>query len=150
MDFMDHMDLVMKGIVSFAMPGDGNEPTVEPAPEAPSAQPDMQPTLNVDKRALKVFNTLFYTPNQTSRPGEIPWIDFLRAMTSTGFAVQKLYGSILQFTPTKLDVERSIQFHELNPSVKLPYTFCRRIGRRLALAYGWHGGMFELDERESK
>ncbi|KAL2075052.1 hypothetical protein VTL71DRAFT_8832 [Oculimacula yallundae] len=130
------------------------QPEVEAAPElsklslaeAPSVQEDNQPIFKVNSAALKVFNILFYTPNQTNRPGEIPWRDFLQAMASTGFAIQKLYGSIWQFTPTTLDVERSIQFHEPHPGVKLPYTWARRIGRRLTLAYGWRGDMFELDE----
>ncbi|TVY91154.1 hypothetical protein LAWI1_G003284 [Lachnellula willkommii] len=117
----------------------------EAAAEAPSAQPDTQPTFKVDKSSLKVFNTMFFTPGQTGGPGEIPWIDFLRAMANTGFTSQKLYGSIWQFTPTKLDVERSIQFHEPHPAVKIRFTHARRMGRRLTRAYGWHGGMFELE-----
>jgi hypothetical protein len=113
--------------------------------ETPGQQDDKQPKFKVDKAMLKVFNTLFFTPGQSSTPGEIPWIDFLRAMATTGFAAQKLYGSIWQFTPTNLDVERSIQFHEPHPAVKIPFTVARRIGRRLTRAYGWHGGMFELE-----
>ena len=117
----------------------------EAAQKAPSAQVDQQPIFKVDKSSLKVFNTLFFTPGQAKAPGEIPWVDFLRAMGSTGFAAQKLYGSIWQFTPTKLDVERSIQFHEPHPAVKLRFQVARRMGRRLTRAYGWHGGMFELE-----
>ncbi|KAE8443360.1 hypothetical protein EG329_001918 [Mollisiaceae sp. DMI_Dod_QoI] len=112
---------------------------------AASEQVDKQPTFKVDKAALKVFNTLFFVPGQSGAPGEIPWIDFLRAMASTGFAAQKLYGSIWQFTPTKLDVERSIQFHEPHPAVKIRFPVARRMGRRLMRAYGWYGGMFELE-----
>ena len=117
----------------------------EAAQKAPSAQVDQQPIFKVDKSSLKVFNTLFFTPGQAKAPGEIPWVDFLRAMGSTGFAAQKLYGSIWQFTPTKLDVERSIQFHEPHPAVKIRFQVARRMGRRLTRAYGWHGGMFELE-----
>lgn len=96
----------------------------------PRTQPDEQPVFRVDKCALKVFNTLFFTANQSSQPGEVPWRDFLYAMTSTGFAAQKLYGSIWQFTPTTLDVDRSIQFHEPHPAVKMLYNIARRVGRR--------------------
>lgn len=66
-------------------------------------------------------------------------------MSSTGFAPQKLYGSIWQFTPVNLDVERSIQFHEPHPEVKIRSTVIRRIDRRLTRAYGWHGDMFKLE-----
>ena len=112
--------------------------------ETPSEQPDDQPAQKVDKRALKVFSTLFHTPNQNDKPGEIPWQDFLHAMSSVGFALQKLYGSIWQFTPTKLDVERSIQFHEPHPGVKIQFKIARRMGRRLTRAYGWHSDTFVL------
>lgn len=70
---------------------------------------DPQPTFPVDARAFKVFRTLFFNPRVTSTPGEVSWIDFLHAMGSTGFVAEKLYGSVWQFKPTKLDVEKSIQ-----------------------------------------
>lgn len=71
---------------------------------------DQQPTFPVDARAFKVFRTLFFNPRVTSTPGEVSWIDFLHAMGITGFVAEKLYGSVWQFKPTKLDVERSIQY----------------------------------------
>jgi hypothetical protein len=102
--------------------------------------------MTLSKRAFKVFSILFHTPSQSDQPGEIPWSDFLNAMASTGFSPQKLYGSVWQFTPTELDVERSIQFHEPHPQSKIPYRVARRFGRRLQRAYGWHGGMFVLNK----
>ncbi|RAL09768.1 uncharacterized protein BO97DRAFT_472253 [Aspergillus homomorphus CBS 101889] len=111
----------------------------------PSELEDQQPTFTVDKRAYKVFNTLFYIPSRKSQPGEIPWTDFLHAMSATGFEVEKLFGSIWQFTPTRLDVERSIQFPEPHPSGKIPFRTARRHARRLFRAYGWHAGMLKLD-----
>lgn len=119
------------------------EPT---SPEAPVATTtDVQPTFRLKARAIKVFKVLFWQPSQNDLPGEIPWADFLYAMTSTGFAVEKQYGSVWQFTPTTLDVEHSIQFHEPHPSAKIPFRNARRIGRRLNRSYGWHGGMFVLE-----
>ncbi|KAK5942298.1 hypothetical protein PMZ80_004861 [Knufia obscura] len=111
---------------------------------------DAQPTFAVDNRALKVFRTLFYTPSLTATPGEVSWTDFLHALTSTGFAAEKLYGSVWQFSPQSLDVERSIQFHEPHPSGKLAYRVARRLGRRLSRAYGWDGKMFVLAEKKSQ
>lgn len=108
---------------------------------------DPQPSLAVDARALKVFRTVFFNPSTTSTPGEVPWNDFLHAMTSVGFTVMKLYGSIWQFQPTGLDVERSIQFHEPHPRGKLCFRIARQYGRRLNRAYGWFGGMFILAEK---
>lgn len=111
------------------------------------AQIDCQPTFPVDARSLKVFRTLFFNPAVTSSPGEVPWNDFLHAMTSTGFKAEKLYGFVWQFSPTKLDVERSIHFHEPHPKGKMTFEVARRFGRRLTRAYGWSGGMFVLMQK---
>lgn len=108
---------------------------------------DPQPTISVNARALKVFRTLFFNPSPTATPGEVSWTDFLYAMTSTGFSAEKLYGSVWQFRPTQLDVDRSIQFHEPHPHGKIPFQVARRHGRRLNRAYGWFGGMFKLTEK---
>ncbi|PKY02469.1 hypothetical protein P168DRAFT_271735 [Aspergillus campestris IBT 28561] len=128
-----------KKVKARGTPAISEQPPVEPSPPP---QTDTQPTFAVDKRSLKVFSTLFFQPSQTAQPGEIAWTDFLHAMSGTAFSVQKLYGSVWQFTPRNLDVERSIQIHEPHPVAKIPYQYARRIGRRLFRAYGWHGGMF--------
>ena len=63
---------------------------IYPEPESAS--------IPIDSRFLKVFRTLFFNPAVTSSPGEVPWNDFLHAMTSTGlFGAEKLYGSVWQF-----------------------------------------------------
>ncbi|KAH7183435.1 uncharacterized protein B0J16DRAFT_345797, partial [Fusarium flagelliforme] len=116
-----------------------------PPVEVPEPEPvDQQPTFAVDARALKVFRMLFFNPEVTSSPGTVPWNDFLHAMASTGFQMEKLYGSVWQFQPTGLDVERGIHFHEPHPKGKIPFEIARRHGRRLARTYGWNGGMFVL------
>jgi hypothetical protein len=112
------------------------------ADEAVGEHEDARPIFTVANRAFRVFKTLFHTPSATDLPGEVAWTDFLFAMAATGFAPEKLYGSVWQFTPTRLDVERSIQFHEPHPRGKIPYRTARRIGRRLTRTYGWHGRMF--------
>lgn len=106
--------------------------------------PDQQHQIVVGRRAFKVFSTLFHVPNQTDTPGDVPWPDFLHAMASTGFQIEKLYGSVWQFTPTKLDVENSIHFHEPHPVGKIPFRMARRHGRRLNRTYGWTGNTFLL------
>ncbi|KAI0896191.1 hypothetical protein F4806DRAFT_502516 [Annulohypoxylon nitens] len=118
---------------------------VEPAPSdvTPKENPsDPQPRFKVDARAAKVFRILFYNPNIHTTPGEVAWLDFLHAMSSVGFCAQKLYGSVWHFQPSRLDVERSIQFHEPHPYAKIPFLVARRYGRRLNRAYGWFGDMF--------
>lgn len=113
-----------------------------PEPGLTPIQPAVQPTFSLNTRALKVFHTLFYTPTLNATPGEVSWVDFLHAMVATGFVPEKLYGSVWQFSPSGLEVERSIQFHEPHPSGKLSYRVARRYGRRLNRAYGWEGKMF--------
>ncbi|KPI41029.1 uncharacterized protein AB675_8031 [Cyphellophora attinorum] len=116
-----------------------------PPPEA--SADDAQPAFKVGARALRVFKNLFHTPSLTAAPGEIDWADFLHALASIGFGAEKLYGSVWQFNPTRIDVDRAIQFHEPHPSGKIPFFAARRHGRRLNRAYGWHGGMFVLAEK---
>ncbi|KAF3033371.1 hypothetical protein E8E12_003436 [Didymella heteroderae] len=105
-----------------------------------------QPAFVLDRRAHKVFRTLFHSPLSRDHPGDTPWQDFLYAMMAVGFSVEKLQGSAWQFTPTNLDVQRPIQFHEPHPTHKLPFTWARRFGRRLARTYGWRSSMFQLAE----
>lgn len=106
-----------------------------------------KPNFRVDKHALMVFQTIFFTKSVHATPGEVAWRDFLHAMDAIGFASQKLAGSIWHFSPVDSDIERSIQFHEPHPSGKMPYRDARRIGRRLTRAYGWDGDMFALNEK---
>ena len=114
------------------------EAVVEARVPAPSTTP---PTISVHKRAYKTFTTLFYTPDNDGQPGEISWLDFLQAMSSVGFAVQKLDGSAWMFKPQD-EVQRGIIFHEPHPHGKIPLHVARRHGRRLQKAYGWTGETF--------
>lgn len=108
---------------------------------------DPHPIFLVDARTLKVIRTIFHDPSAAAPQGELPWQDFLHALTSVGFAAEKLYGSVWQFRPVSLGVDRSIQFHEPHPRGKVPFRVARRHGRRLCKAYGWNAEMFALREK---
>ena len=101
----------------------------------------------VSKRGFKIFTTLFYSPSNEDQqpPGEIAWSEFLSAMASVGFVIQKLDGSAWIFAPnTDVDIfGRSIIFHEPHPSSKIPFQVARRFGRRLERTYGWTSACFE-------
>ncbi|RGP70024.1 hypothetical protein FSPOR_4315 [Fusarium sporotrichioides] len=128
--------------------GEPSKAQIENAPPVEVAGPeivDQQSTFPVDARALKVFRTLFSNPEVTSSPGEIAWNDFLHAMASTGFQVEKLSGSVWQFQALALDIERGIHFHEPHPKGKIDFKIARRHGRKLTRTYGWHSGMFVLN-----
>ncbi|KAK3689894.1 hypothetical protein B0T22DRAFT_499480 [Podospora appendiculata] len=122
-------------------------PSVPDVHEADPRPVEPQPRFTVDARALKVFRIIFFDPTANTSPGEVAWLDFVHALKATGFAAQKLYGSVWHFQPTSLDVERSIQFHEPHPRNKIPFLIARRHGRRLTRAYGWHGDMFLLQSK---
>jgi hypothetical protein len=115
-----------------------------PAHVVDNQEPEEQ-VFKVNKRAYKVFMTLFHSPLSHDRPGEIAWMDFLHAMVATSFTFEKLYGSVWQFTPTQLDVERAINFHEPHPEKKIPLRMARRYGGRLHRAYGWSATSFRLE-----
>jgi hypothetical protein len=113
-------------------------------PVIPTAVVAPTPTIVVDKRTQKVFNSLFHSPNSPNQAGQVAWPDFLHAMTKAGFGAEKLQGSAWHFTPQNLEVERSIQFHEPHPGNKLPFTWARRYGRRLTRTFGWTRDSFAL------
>ncbi|KAG8160077.1 hypothetical protein KVR01_010714 [Diaporthe batatas] len=105
------------------------------------------PTIQVDGRAMRVFSALFHNPSSRSPPREVPWNDFLHAMHSAGFWMEKLYGSVWQFAPrddNNCIQMRTILVHEPHPHSKIPFRQARRHGRRLARAYGWSGQTFVL------
>ncbi|KAJ4347250.1 uncharacterized protein N0V89_011190 [Didymosphaeria variabile] len=123
-----------------------------PQDEVP-ANPDLaiievrHPTITVDKRAHKVFRSLFHSVDSPNQPSQVAWPDFVHAMVSAGFGAEKLPAtSAWHFTPVLVDADRSIQFHEPHPSNKLPMTWAREYGRRLTRAYGWDGETFALKD----
>ncbi|KAL9611775.1 MAG: hypothetical protein Q9167_003586 [Letrouitia subvulpina] len=103
---------------------------------------DVTPIFNVSKRGFKVFTTLFYTPTEEEPPGEIPWSEFLSAMASVGFSIQKLGGSAWVFAPTNDEWKQSIIFHEPHPESRISFQVARRFGRRLWRTYGWSSENF--------
>ena len=115
------------------------------APEDPPPVPvPPVPTITVSSRAYKVFQVLFYNPMHDIPPGEIPWSEFLYALSSIEFAVQKQNGSAWLFTPSAT-AQRSIIFHEPHPSSKIPIQIARRHGRRLSRACGWATETFVVE-----
>lgn len=121
-------------------------PEAEPSSPAPDAPDESQPKakIQVNKRASKVFDALFFSadPAQRRGSGETNWTEFLYAMTSAGFSAEKMYGSVWQFRLTLSDVKSSFQIHEPHPSNKIDFWIARRIGRRLSRTYGWDRSTF--------
>lgn len=115
-----------------------------PLPESLNPESVLSTVIKVNKRAYTIFSSIFFNPAQTT-PGELPWTDFLYALSSAGFAIQKQHGSAWLFSPLD-QIMRPIIFHEPHPSSKIPIHIVRRHGRRLRLAYGWTSKTFVLEE----
>lgn len=108
------------------------------------------PRIPVRKKAPITFSTLFGTPIDGNIPsGEIPWIDFRKAMVNVGFGAEKLQGSAWLFKKPEDSGSRSIIFHEPHPESKLCVKLARRIARRLQRRFGWTAEAFELIRGES-
>lgn len=103
---------------------------------------DLKCIFEVSKAGFKVFTTLFYTPTENQSPGEVSWSQFLSAMASVGFSINKLNGSAWVFAPADDDWKQSIIFHEPHPSSRIPFQVARRFGRRLWRTYGWTSDNF--------
>lgn len=101
--------------------------------------------IGVDARALKTFRNLFFNPNVSATPEEIPWKEFRHAMNAAGFEPHKLYGSAWQFqSPAS-----TLVFHEPHPNPKIPIRQARRMGRRLSRAFGWDVDTFVLQDKSN-
>ncbi|KAF1979664.1 hypothetical protein BU23DRAFT_548872 [Bimuria novae-zelandiae CBS 107.79] len=100
----------------------------------------------VDERVDRVFKTLFHSPHSANRPRELSWGDFLHAMVSVGFSVEKLQGSSWHFAAQDGSISRPIQFHEPHPMKNLSFNVARRYGRRLTRAFGCDDDTFTLKE----
>ncbi|CAD0084026.1 unnamed protein product [Aureobasidium vineae] len=72
--------------------------------------------------------------------------DFVHAMLSIGFVVEKLYASVWHFTPPESVPGESIQFHAPHVGDKIRYHMARLFGRRLQRAYDWNEGMFVVQQ----
>ena len=101
--------------------------------------------ISVSKRAYTVLSVLFHNPyTEKQLPGEIPWTDFLHALSSTGFSIEKQTGSAWLFVPPSSIGSCPIIFHEPHPSSKIPIHIARRHGRRLTRTYGWNSDTFVI------
>ncbi|KXT16820.1 hypothetical protein AC579_6795 [Pseudocercospora musae] len=135
----------------------------QPVAVAPKVERFMIP-----KRAYRTLSTLLPSPIEAQQPRpELAWEEILFAFNAIGLQPTKLYGSAWIFSPVpkgeirgndrdgvitigKMDLERSIQFHEpkeVRRGQKVPRGMVRTFGRRLKHAFGWEHAeqLFESD-----
>ena len=118
-----------------------SEPEDQQTPPSP-IEHTSTPTIKVNKRYYRTFLTLFHIPDADGIPGELPWIDFLHAMGSSGFFMKKLDGPAWYFEPWPDMGSKFITFHEPHPESRIPFQVARRYGRQLGMAFGWTAGTF--------
>ena len=114
------------------------------SPAAPQLIPE-QESYKVSAQDLETFAFLFFNvrPHRAAPGGQLPWLDFLKAMSALEFKVEMMFGPRWQFTPTT-NGARTVSFDEPHPGSKLDSLLARHYGRRLTRAYGWTGSSFEL------
>ena len=129
-----------RGEPSAPIPADLQEDTSPPTSDAESS-PEKIPVSNKD---FKAFSALFRRPATTEESaaagGELPWKNFVHAMTHIGFTAQHLDGSAWVFA--KVPGVGRILIHEPHPESKIAPHVGRRIARRLQRNFGWEGGTF--------
>lgn len=114
------------------LPTTDDQPHEKIEHETTSSHHSLRFTLS--KKPYHTFSTLFHKPSTTSQPGEVPWTDFVSAMSAISFLPEKLYGSVWRFKPKDGDVfgtETPINLHEPHPVTKMPFRTARLYGRRL-------------------
>lgn len=129
--------LKTRGMAADATIPPGLSPTTNEDTKDSTNIPNPVPVFSLDKRAYKVFSSLFRLSTKDGVPGELPWNDFLYAMVAIRFSVQSLDGSASIFSRTDGGLDRSIIFHEPHPESKMPYLIVKRVGRRLHGTFGW-------------
>lgn len=130
------------------------DPRRMPIPRAPTEANNISPPIEktpIPKKAYKVFAALLPSTTDVAQSSrEIAWDELLWAMDAVGLEPEKLYGSVWMFKPLpkeeqgpekgKVQVERSIQFHEpkeVRRGAKIPRGMVRTFGRRMKHAFGW-------------
>lgn len=97
---------------------------------------DKTPEILVSKLAYKVFATLSRSTREDRGAAESPWLDFLHAMFSVCFSVEKLHGLAWVLAPRDDGFRRSIVFQEPRPCSITPFWMARRYGALCGLLGG--------------
>jgi hypothetical protein len=125
--------------------GSADGPATAPAepafPHEASTPP--APRFTIGKRAYHTFSTLFFKPCTDSQPGEVPWTDFVSAMSAINFMPEKLFGSVWRFAPKSGSLfGTEMPFASMSRILYPSYHF----GRRDCMGGGWRGimGLMEI------
>ncbi|CAH0052433.1 unnamed protein product [Clonostachys solani] len=115
-----------------------------PAPPNAEEEEPIEEQIKVNARAFRAFQKLFFDPDAHSEGKDLPWKDFLYAMTYKGlFSAESLNGSLWVFRNQATG--NSLNFHEPHhPNPKISAYYARRIGTRMKRRLGWHAKTFVM------
>ena len=94
----------------------------------------------VGKKDFKAFSSLFRSPAAEPSARELPWKDFVHAMTQARFNAQHLDGSAWVFAK----VPGPVLIHEPHPESNISPQIARRISRRSQRNFGWSSETFVM------
>lgn len=129
--------------------------TAYPARGSSTSEPDATPQnfiieeppaqiFRLHHRALKTMKAFYPTTTEDREGRKMVWKDFLHAMYSLGFEIQKRHGSEWYFEPT-WKRNAPITIHEPHPSHEMPFTRMRFEANRMARNYGWSNASFQAE-----
>ena len=116
--------------------------TTEPETTIPQeSEPPVQ-TFSLSSRALKTMRALYPISTEDRKGRTVMWRDFLHAMYSLGFGVQKRHGSEWYFEPS-WKRNAPITIHEPHPKHEMGFNKMRFEANRMARKYGWSSESFQ-------
>ncbi|KAL8938608.1 MAG: hypothetical protein Q9216_003801 [Gyalolechia sp. 2 TL-2023] len=121
--------------------------TTEPTATAATVSQTSEPPRQIFSLPSKVFRTMtaFYPASIEDRTGrKVVWKDFLHAMYTLSFRVEKRQGSEWYFEPSWRR-NAPITIHEPHPSHEMRYDKIRFEANRMARKYGWGSETFHAD-----
>ncbi|KAI0889849.1 uncharacterized protein GGS22DRAFT_194190 [Annulohypoxylon maeteangense] len=118
-----------------------------------SSQEEEVETIEVSKRALKVFRAILFDGlGSYELTKGIQWNDFVYALMSIGFRAEKLFGSGWIFSPDMgtMGFAHPIYFEEPQNGGEINYLVMKHYGRRMRRTYGYKREMFKLAAPQPK
>ncbi|KAL8688951.1 MAG: hypothetical protein Q9224_004760 [Gallowayella concinna] len=99
------------------------------------------PSFTLSSKVYKIMSAFFPTSAQDRTSRKIVWKDFLHAMFTLDFHIQKRHGSEWYFEPS-WKRNAPITIHEPHPSHEMRFDKIRFEANRMARKYGWTSETF--------
>lgn len=116
--------------------------TTEPDSTIPQEPDPSIQTFSLPSRALRTMRALFPALTEDRKGRTVIWRDFLHAMYSLGFGIQKRHGSEWYFEPS-WKRNAPITIHEPHPKHEMGFNKMRFEANRMARKYGCSGESFQ-------